>query len=124
MQPAIGALVAELGLPAFAQSSDGDVVFERMSRETPQRYRGNADGPESLRLVGGASALVHALVRDLPGERLRLGARVTAMALASEGVELTILARRRRGGDACRATSNRGDAAAPACGDRGVHARG
>jgi monoamine oxidase len=90
VQPAIGALVAELGLHAFAQVSDGDVVFERMSRETPQRYRGDGAGPESMRLVGGAAALVRALVRELPRERLILGARVTAMALASDGVELTI----------------------------------
>jgi monoamine oxidase len=89
MQPAIGALVAELGLAAFAQSSDGDVVFERMSRETPQRYRGGGADAESMRLVGGTSALARALVRELPCERLILGARVTAMALAGDGVELT-----------------------------------
>ncbi len=37
MQPALAALVEELGLPAFGQISAGDVVFERMSREPPQR---------------------------------------------------------------------------------------
>lgn len=38
MQPAIAALITELGLPAFAQASTGDRLFERMSREGPQRY--------------------------------------------------------------------------------------
>jgi monoamine oxidase len=90
MQPAMGALVAELGLAAFAQNSDGDAIFERMSREAPQRYRGIAD-QQSMRLVGGAAALARALARDLPQDRLTLGARVTAMALAGGGVELTIL---------------------------------
>jgi monoamine oxidase len=90
MQPVMGALAEELGLAAFAQSSDGDVIFERMSRETPQRLRGGGADPESMRLAGGAFALVRALVRDLPGERLLLGSRVTAMALASGRVELTI----------------------------------
>ena len=89
MQPAISALVAELGLPAFAQSSDGDVILERMSREAPHRYRGAGGVAESLRLAGGTAALVGALVRDLPRERLHLGARVTTMALADGGVEMT-----------------------------------
>jgi monoamine oxidase len=39
MQPAIDELVEELGLAAFCQNSDGDVIFERMSREAAQRYR-------------------------------------------------------------------------------------
>ena len=86
MQPAIGALVEELGLSAFAQASEGDVVFERMSRESPRRYRGFAQEPQSMRLVGGSAALVGALAKDL--DRIVLGARVTAMTLVDDGVEL------------------------------------
>ena len=90
MQPAIGALVEELGLAGFAQNSDGDVIFERMSGETPQHYRGIAQDQQSMRLVGGTAAMVRALAQGLPAEQIRLGARVTAMALAGDGVELTI----------------------------------
>ena len=90
MQPAMGALVEELGLPTFNQNSDGDVVFERMSRETPQRYRGTGADQQSIRLVGGTAALVRALALELPSEKLLLGMRVTAMTLVSGGVELTI----------------------------------
>ncbi len=90
MQPALAALVAELGLSAFEQHSDGDVVFERMSRETPHRFRPVAQDQQSFRLVGGTGALVRALARDLPRERLLLSAPVTAMALGGEGVELAI----------------------------------
>jgi monoamine oxidase len=90
MQPAMGALVEELGLPAFDQNSDGDVVFERMSRETPQRYRGTGADQQSMRLVGGTAALVQALALELPSEKLFLGMRVTAMTLVSGGVELTV----------------------------------
>jgi monoamine oxidase len=90
MQPAIAELVAELGLSAFGQHSDGDVIFERMSREGPQRYAGLAQEPLSFRLAGGTAALVGALARDLPRERVLLGARVTAMALGDDGVELTV----------------------------------
>lgn len=38
MQPAMADLVDELRLDAFVQHSTGDVVFERMSRERPQRF--------------------------------------------------------------------------------------
>ena len=90
MQPAIAELVAELGLPSFAQHSDGDVLFERMSREGPQRYHGDAQEPLSFRFVGGTAALVRALASDLSHGDVRMGARVTAMALRSDLVELTI----------------------------------
>lgn len=89
-QPAIGELVAELGLPAFGQTSDGDVLFERMSREGPRRYQGTAQEPLSFRLAGGTAALVRALARDLPREGVRFGARVTDMALVGGGAALTI----------------------------------
>ncbi|MCH8686416.1 flavin monoamine oxidase family protein [Pedomonas mirosovicensis] len=90
VQPAIGALVAELGLPAFAQNSEGDVIFERMSREGRHRLRGLAQGQQSMRLEGGTAALVRALAHDLPRSKVLLGTRVTAMALTGDGVELTI----------------------------------
>jgi monoamine oxidase len=90
MQSAIGALVEELGLRAFCQNSDGDVIFERMSRETPQRYRSLAQVQQSMRLEGGSAAMVRALARELPAERIRLNTRVTAMALVEDGVDLTL----------------------------------
>jgi monoamine oxidase len=58
MQPAIGSLVDELGLATFAQSSDGDVVFERMSREPAQRYPGVPQDAQTMRLAGGSAALI------------------------------------------------------------------
>jgi monoamine oxidase len=66
IQPALGALVHELGLAAFGQASAGDVVFERMSREPPQRYAGPAQEPQSMRLAGGTAALVSAMAQVLP----------------------------------------------------------
>lgn len=89
-QPQLGALVAELGLSSFAQASDGDVVIERMSRETPRRYRAMPQEAQSMRLVGGSAALVRALAGALPPERIRLGERVEAMTLERDGVRLAI----------------------------------
>ncbi|WP_298672517.1 FAD-dependent oxidoreductase [uncultured Sphingomonas sp.] len=90
VQPAIGELVADLGLRSYCQNSDGDVVFERMSREGRHRYRGQAQEQQSMRLLGGTGALVTALARDLPDDRILLGTRVTAMRLTGHGAELTI----------------------------------
>ena len=90
MQPAIRALVEELGLPAFAQNGDGDVIFERMSREGPQRYSPLVQEAQSMRLNGGSAAIVRALIAALPRNRLVTGVRVTAMVLKDDGVELTL----------------------------------
>lgn len=88
MQPAIGELVEELGLPIFSQHSAGDGVFERMSREGPDRMPGLGQEPKSMRLVGGTDALVRALMRDLPADRLHFGTPVSGLSLAEAGVEV------------------------------------
>jgi monoamine oxidase len=90
VQPAIADLIAELQLPVFGQYSEGDVVFERMSREGPQRYHGGNDEALSFRLVGGTGALVAALARDLAPGSVRCDARVIGMRLDDAGVELTV----------------------------------
>ncbi|MDE2463061.1 MAG: FAD-dependent oxidoreductase [Alphaproteobacteria bacterium] len=90
MQPGIGRLVDELGLPAFVQHSAGDVVFERMSREPSQRYRSVVEGPPAMRLAGGSGALVRALIRAMPGARVFLNTRLREMALDGDEVKLTV----------------------------------
>ncbi len=90
MQPDIGGLVEELDLPAFGQHGTGDVVFERMSREPPQRYQGNAADRHAMRLAGGSAALIRALAKSLPPAQIRLNTRVTAMALLHDGISLTL----------------------------------
>jgi Monoamine oxidase len=90
VQPAMGALIEELGLRGHCQNSDGDVIFERMSRESPQRYRSLAQEQQSMRLVGGSAALVRALGQGLPAERIQLDTRVTRMSLVAGGVELSL----------------------------------
>ena len=44
-----------------------------------------------MRLVGGTGALIAALVKDLPAERMLTGTRVTQMVLGQAGVTLTML---------------------------------
>lgn len=91
-QPGVAALVEELGLLLMPQHGEGDVVFHRMSRETPQRFRRVGDTPTdpSMRVVGGTGALVKALARNVPQDRIRLGARVTGLTLRENGVRLAV----------------------------------
>lgn len=88
MQPAMAQLVKELGLPIFGQYSDGDVIFQPMSRETPQRYRGILQNPESMRLAGGTGTIISALAASLPKESIKLSARVTHLTLTMGEVEV------------------------------------
>ena len=87
MQPALASLVADLGLRVFPQNSDGDLVFQRMSRETPQRYRGMRQEPESMRVEGGTAAIVAALAGSLPSACVRTGARLVHLARRADGVD-------------------------------------
>lgn len=90
MQPQIAALVQELGLATFPQHNDGDVVFQRMSRETPWRYRATNQEPQSMRLAGGTGSLIAALAKDLPRESVLINACVKRMVLGATNVRLTI----------------------------------
>ncbi|HET8601816.1 MAG TPA: FAD-dependent oxidoreductase [Segeticoccus sp.] len=89
LQPGIGGLVEELGIASFPQSSDGDVIFERMSREPAQRYAGIRQEPETMRFVGGSAALVAGLAGKVPHDRVRLSSTVMGLQLGGGGVRLT-----------------------------------
>ncbi len=60
------------------------------AREAPLRHPGPRQDPQSIRLVGGTSAMVRALMASLPEDCIRCEARVTRMALAEDEVRLTI----------------------------------
>lgn len=90
MQPQMAALVRELDLPTFFQHQEGDVIFQRMSRETPWRYRSTDQVPQSMRLAGGTGTLVNALASRLPHEKILLGTRVQQIVLGANGVTLNV----------------------------------
>ncbi|MDK1493029.1 FAD-dependent oxidoreductase [Sinorhizobium sp. 7-81] len=91
MQPAMGDLVDHLGLHSFEQNSEGDVIFQRMSQEHPQRYRGMRQEPRSMRLVGGTGAIISQLAEGLPVGSIELGAQVTHVSLDGESVVVQYL---------------------------------
>lgn len=90
MQRNLAAVVEELGLAIFPQNIDGDVIFERMSREAPHRYSRSYQEPQSFRLVGGMGTLVRAIAEKLPQKNLHLGRRVSRVSLADSGVDVMI----------------------------------
>lgn len=90
-QTGLADLVAELELETFHQHGEGDVVFHRMSREAPQRYRGFQQSPQSMRLVGGTAALIAALVNALPGNRLHRSTLATQVERLEDGIGVTIV---------------------------------
>lgn len=90
LQPQLAALVRQLGLATFHQHNDGDVIFERMSRETPWRYRPTGQEPQSMRLVGGTASLASALLSPLPPGCLFTGTGVRQIALAADHVTVSV----------------------------------
>ena len=90
MQPGLTALVEELDLATFPQHNDGDVIFERMSRETAWRYRATHQESQSMRVVGGSGRLIDALVKQLPHETVLIETCVKQMMFGASRVTLTL----------------------------------
>jgi monoamine oxidase len=86
VQPGLDGLVAALGLRAFRQHEDGDVVVEGAAPGRTVRVPGGVDGPVGMRLVGGMASLVDALASRVPQDRLRLAHRARALRLLEDGV--------------------------------------
>lgn len=87
-QPGLAQLLDDLGLESFHQYSEGEVVFHRMSRETPQRYRGSQQPAQSARVVGGTAALIDRLATRLPAARIHLSHVVSHVHLTAGEVEV------------------------------------
>lgn len=90
MHPAMAAALAQLGLAAFPQHDEGDVLVERLPARPPQRFAGSRQEPRSMRLAGGAAALVRALADSLPEGSVQLASWVTGIALEGDHVRLTL----------------------------------
>ena len=90
MHPAMAAALAQLGLTAFPQHDEGDVLVERLPIRPPQRFTGSRQEPRSMRLTGGTGALVRALANGLPDGSIQLESRVTRIALDGSHVRLTL----------------------------------
>ena len=85
-QPRIASIAERFGLKTFEQHHAGILTFEDETG-TVQRGRGFASMQGSLRLVGGMSGLVEALVAALPEDRLHKAMPVTALEQTDGGVQ-------------------------------------
>jgi monoamine oxidase len=90
MHPAMAAALAQLGLAAFPQHDEGDVLVERQPNRPPQRFAGSRQEPRSMRLAGGTGVLVRALAGGLPVDSIQLTSWVTRIALEGDHVRLTL----------------------------------
>lgn len=91
MQPALGQLVDDLGLPFFPQQGHGDIVLHRRADEMPLRFGGMMQEPPSMRLVGGTASIISSLAAQLPERSIELGARVTGVRWDGNEVELSFI---------------------------------
>jgi monoamine oxidase len=90
MQPQLDGLVTELGLQRFDQFEAGDLLVERSAQQPPQRMRGYASDPPSMRLAGGTGALVAALSARIDPATVRTGQTVRSLSCEATHVELTV----------------------------------
>lgn len=77
-----------MGLETFSQNDEGDIIFERMSREGPRRYSGYSQESQSMRLAGGTMSLITALSDKLTQSNIQLGMRITQATLKDSKVTL------------------------------------
>jgi monoamine oxidase len=105
-QPAITRLVADLGLTSFAQADDGRVLHLNDPNRAPQsvalteqmRPAAEASWPATpgavhggaRRVAGGMAAVIDALARPLPRERVRPGHRLEALVDHGDFIELRL----------------------------------
>ncbi|MFA5730885.1 MAG: NAD(P)/FAD-dependent oxidoreductase [Acidithiobacillus sp.] len=98
-QPRIATLTQHLGLSRFDQFCHGELTFEDEQCQV-HRGRGYASMQGSWRLEGGLGALIAALAKEVPAQRLRLSTAIRTLTRAATGIKATsqdgvsILARR------------------------------
>jgi len=90
MHPCMQVALVQLGLAAFPQHGEGDVLVERAPSRPPQRFAGSQQEPHSMRLAGGTGALVRALAGGLPEGSIQLASWVTRIALDGDHVRVTL----------------------------------
>ena len=56
IQPELTHLINQLQIPVIAQGRPGDMLYERQSNTSPERYPAYGSSPASFRLMGGAGA--------------------------------------------------------------------
>lgn len=90
LQPVMQSLLDELGLAAFRQHEDGDLLVQRSRSQPVNRVAGVASSPPGWRLAGGMAALTDALRHRLPARKLCACQRVIHLTCADDGIDVCI----------------------------------
>ena len=83
-QPRMESLVAQLGLTRFEQYANGNLAYE--DHNGVQHGQGYASMQGSYRLQGGLGALIAAMAKTLPSERVKVGSEALGLAKTNDGV--------------------------------------
>ncbi|WDF48857.1 FAD-dependent oxidoreductase [Paenibacillus sp. KACC 21273] len=90
-EPYITKLAKDLELETFPQFNSGDMVFEQVKNQQPQRHTLKGNSMElSMRFAGGVEALTNALAAQLPTNKIKLQHRVTAISQQKDHFVITI----------------------------------
>ena len=89
VQPRIAALVASASLDVYEQVHDGAMLYEDPNRRVQRFERSYAQEPPSMRVRGGITALVRAVMRDCAAAAIRLRSSVQRIAVHEAGVEVS-----------------------------------
>lgn len=91
LQPAFARLIDNLGLTSFPQYEQGDLLIE-LSRETaPSRGAGMQNYVKSRRLQGGMAALVNAIARQIPQQKILFGHHLITASASADSMQLQFL---------------------------------
>lgn len=88
LQPELEGLVLALGLGSFPQDERGDMLVEQSVGSAPVRVSGHPSSLAGMRVQGSMDALIKALQRRVPPERLLAGLRVAHIRRQGDAVEI------------------------------------
>ena len=88
MQPELSRLLDALEVPVSQQFDTGDMMMERSAHSAPERMRGFASSPPSMRISGGMAALIEGLRLRLDPSKLLPGDAVKQISLTGDVVVL------------------------------------
>jgi len=91
MQPQVDAVVRELGLRAFEQHEDGDMLIDRSAHRSATRVSGFRTTPPSMRLEYGMASLVEAIAERIHPSQILLQTRAESLAASESEIRIVAL---------------------------------
>ncbi len=88
VQPAIAKVVDKFGLRLTNQYQEGDVAFERMSREPLHRYQNTSQEDNAFRIIGGSYSLIAAILEKLGKSTIHLNTKANRIEQLDSGISI------------------------------------